>query len=233
MPIGILDCLDYSANEADLNAGDQIILFSVVLPEARNEQGEEWGLDGFIQSLPKGHNAAKTTSLINQVWESHVGRASQHDDSTFLMLDWRGPKPGPLVQLNCCPDSLCNVRRFIEPWAIHAGLGDIDTGRVVAACDEAVSNIFRHAYRGKPGPIVMSAELVSNRLKFTISDHAGKVDLDRIKGRDLDDLRPGGLGTVIMGKVFDDVQYATSESGTTLTLIKKLSEMEPSPKEWD
>lgn len=226
MPIGILDNTVYRANNTDLKAGDQFILFSDGLPEARNESGKEWGLEPFIASLPKGFNAFETNNKINETWNTHVGRASQHDDSTFLLLDWCGPRPEPVMQFDCCPGNLCHLRSFIEPWAIHAGLGDIKAGQVVTACDEAVSNVFRHAYQGKPGPVKVTVKLVNQSLWITVSDRAGEIDLKRVKGRDLEDLRPGGLGTVIMEKVFDDIQYLTDKQGTQLTLIKHISDSE-------
>jgi anti-sigma regulatory factor (Ser/Thr protein kinase) len=53
-------------------------------------------------------------------------------------------------------------------------------------------------------------------------DNAKPIDLSKVKGRELSDLRPGGLGTVIMAQVFDEVNYEPLAHGTAVTLRKRL-----------
>jgi serine/threonine-protein kinase RsbW len=113
-------------------------------------------------------------------------------------------------------------REFVERWAAFAGFDDVTVGQIVMACDEAASNVFRHAYQAHPGPLTLHAEVDQDVLTIQISDRAKPVDVTKLKGRELSDLRPGGLGTFIMSKVFDEVKYAPMAIGTSLTLRKKL-----------
>jgi serine/threonine-protein kinase RsbW len=68
----------------------------------------------------------------------------------------------------------------------------------------------------------LSGEIDQSDLTIRIIDQAKPVDITKVRGRDLKDLRPGGLGTFIMGQVFDDVKYEPLEVGTCLRLRKKL-----------
>ena len=114
------------------------------------------------------------------------------------------------------------VRRFVERWAQFAGYGDTVVGQIVMACDEACTNIFRHGYLQKPGPVCFRAETTSNALVIEITDEAPPVDAREIRGRELSDLRPGGLGTFVMTQVFDEVNYVPLTNGNSLTLRKAL-----------
>ena len=56
-----------------------------------------------------------------------------------------------------------------------------------------------------------------------LAQHEAKpVDASKIKCRELSELRPGGLGTFIIGQVFDEVKYEPAGRGTMLTLRKHL-----------
>jgi anti-sigma regulatory factor (Ser/Thr protein kinase) len=50
------------------------------------------------------------------------------------------------------------------------------------------------------------------------------VDPSSIKSRDLDDLRPGGLGVHIMNSCMDCLEYRRAKGGgTILTMVKRVS----------
>jgi anti-sigma regulatory factor (Ser/Thr protein kinase) len=113
-------------------------------------------------------------------------------------------------------------REFVEQWAVYAGYDDVTVGRIVMACDEAASNVFRHGYAEKSGPLKYHAEVTDDNLAIQIIDEAKSFDASKIKCRELSDLRPGGLGTFIIGQVFEDVKYEPTGRGTILTLRKHL-----------
>lgn len=60
-------------------------------------------------------------------------------------------------------------------------------------------------------------------LRIVIEDEAKQIDPATIKGRDLEDIRPGGLGVHIIRHVMDCVDYARRDGkGMRLTLEKRL-----------
>ena len=58
---------------------------------------------------------------------------------------------------------------------------------------------------------------------IVIEDEARQIDPAFIKGRELDDVRPGGLGVHIIREVMDVVEYESRDGvGMRLTLFKQL-----------
>ena len=222
LPLGISAHVSYRAAEVPLQPGDHWVLFSDGIVEARNGAGEEFGVPGFLRKLPPGLTGGKTITAAIEVWRQFVGAAPQHDDASLLLLDWRGPPPPRELVMTWCPETLCSGRAFVEQWATYAGYEDLVRGQIVLACDEAVSNVFRHAYGKHPGPLKVAGEVTPDTLTLRIQDEAKPVDPGQIKSRSLDDLRPGGLGTFIMSQIFDEVTYEPHAHGTTLTLRKRL-----------
>jgi anti-sigma regulatory factor (Ser/Thr protein kinase) len=61
---------------------------------------------------------------------------------------------------------------------------------------------------------------------FTIivEDRGRQIDPDAIRGRDLDQVRPGGLGVHIIRNVMDEATYARRpDRGMRLTMAKRLT----------
>lgn len=222
LPLGVLSKSTYRAQSAPLYAGDQWLLFSDGIPEARNRAGEDFTFERFLASLPVGLNGAGVLEAGIQSWHDFTGNAPQHDDASLLLLDWRGGPPPAELDTTCCPENMALGRDFIEKWAAYAGFDDVTAGQIVMACDEAAANVFRHGYRTSPGPLRYEAGVEQNRLVIRIMDQAPPVEASQIKGRDLADLRPGGLGSVIISRVFDQVRYQPQAVGTVLVLEKIL-----------
>jgi len=223
LPLGILPGFQYQSQTLPLAPGQIWLLFSDGITEARNSTGEELTLERFLQSLPLGQKAAHTFAQAVLCWESFVNGAIPHDDASFLMLDWRGQSPAAELQITCQTVSLCTARDYVENWAKYAGFDDVTVGQIVLACDEATTNVYRYAYGGKPGLLTYHTSIEDNHLVFQLVDQGTPVDLARIKGRELDDLRPGGLGVILLRSVFQEVHYEPQAVGTILTLRKKIT----------
>jgi anti-sigma regulatory factor (Ser/Thr protein kinase) len=121
------------------------------------------------------------------------------------------------------PKYLYVIRSALYPLVLDAGFSKKEARRVVLAVDEACSNIIKHAYAGDPTKTIRLTVLDdADRFIVQLRDFGRKVDSATIVPRKLEDIRPGGLGTHLMGLAFDTVTYDTSrEQGTLLTLEKK------------
>ncbi|MGB9274225.1 MAG: ATP-binding protein, partial [Terrimicrobiaceae bacterium] len=60
-----------------------------------------------------------------------------------------------------------------------------------------------------------------DRVRFILRDYGRSCDPKHIRGRDLEDVRPGGVGVHIIRQVFDHVKYEPRRRGTRLVLEKK------------
>jgi serine/threonine-protein kinase RsbW len=121
------------------------------------------------------------------------------------------------------PKYLYVIRSAIYPLVIEAGFPKKDARMVVLAVDEACSNIIRYAYEGDYSKtITVDIYVGQAALAIELKDTGKKPDVSKIAPRQLEEVRPGGLGTHFMATVFDSVEYDTSrETGTVLTLVKR------------
>lgn len=223
LPLGIVGGYAYQSERIALGAGQIWLLFSDGVTEARNSEGNDYTEEAFLADLPTNLNGIHTFSAAVNAWKTFVGNASPHDDASLLMLDWRGKTPEPSLQLDCCLENFSCARAFFETWAKYAGYDDIIVGQIILACDEAITNIYRYAYAEAKGPLIIDAGIENDELVFKIIDQGIPVELEKLKGRDLDDLRPGGLGVLLLKQVFNTVDYSPQACGTVLTLRKVIS----------
>ena len=93
------------------------------------------------------------------------------------------------------------------------------------AVDEACANVIKHAYRGdRTKKIVLKYKITKKSFNVIIEDSGIKAQTDLIKGRSLDDIRPGGLGIHFIKRVFDVLQFdETKKKGNRLILIKSMN----------
>jgi len=135
------------------------------------------------------------------------------------------------VDLAICsdPENLAFVRRAVERMARQEGFDAGDVDGIVLATDEAIANVMKHGYEGrKDCTIHVRLERIAGRegrrgLQMTVRDHGKQVDPAMIKGRDLNDVRPGGLGVHIIRSVMDEVEYTCpSDGGMQLRMVKYL-----------
>jgi len=142
------------------------------------------------------------------------------------------------LQLPSNPLFLSGAREMVYQFASRSGFSDEACGQLALAVDEALCNVIRHGYGKAPDrPIWLSLAFVggvatpetqhqnpTQALQIVIEDEAKQVDPSTIKSRDLDEIRPGGLGVHIITEVMDEVRWEkrpNSDVGMRLTMIKK------------
>lgn len=140
------------------------------------------------------------------------------------------PQPDLRLELVSDPRYLCAVREFLTSVARQLGFDHNQASQIALAVDEAIVNVIRHGYEGRSGrPVVVSVApsrhpVHGPGLTIIIEDEARQVEPETIRGRDLADIRPGGLGVHIIREVMDSALYEKRpEGGMRLTLTKHLS----------
>lgn len=144
------------------------------------------------------------------------------------------------VEVRSNPLYLSGMREMIASVARRLGFSDEACGQMALAVDEALCNVIKHGYGKAPDrPIwievtplggVTTPEEMSRAgnpvsgIKIVIEDEARQVEPSQIKGRKLEEIRPGGLGVHIIQEVMDSVQYEKRNgTGMRLTMIKHRS----------
>lgn len=147
-------------------------------------------------------------------------------------------RPEIELRLTSDPMYLCGARELVGCIARRIGFSDMDCSKIALAVDEALSNIIRHGYDrafDKPiwlgiTPIRPDANAIGG-IVIVIEDEAKQVDPDAVKGRDLGDIKPGGLGVHIIHEVMDEVSYQKREAkGMRLVMTKRAMRPDESPR---
>jgi len=135
------------------------------------------------------------------------------------------------VELRSNPETLCIVRNALAQLAETLGFSDTDRRSVVLAVDEALTNIIRHAYQGKPEqPIEVSCRriqaardgVLKPALEIVVEDRGAAVDAKKLCGRPLEDLRAGGRGLHFMRESMDAVEFRRRWGRNQLRMVKLL-----------
>lgn len=127
------------------------------------------------------------------------------------------------------PRYLCVVRAAVAAAIERYGFSEAQCARVMLAVDEAVTNVMRHGYAGaenQPIWVKVKPTDLNDHEGFTIvvEDRARQVDPNKIRGRDLEDVRPGGLGVHIIREVMDQVEYSKREDGGMRLVMAKAAD---------
>ena len=120
------------------------------------------------------------------------------------------------------PHYLSVVRAVTGQVSSVAGMSEKEADEVKLAVDEACANVMKHAYRGKTDKkIVVRFRISEDRFVVIIEDSGIKASPKDIKGRDLDDIRPGGLGIHLIKRAFDTMSFdGRKKRGNRLRLVR-------------
>lgn len=135
-----------------------------------------------------------------------------------------------VVNIESNARSLPVVRGAVEQMAAAEGFDVNETHGLVLAIDEALANVIKHGYGGRTDqPIKITLTVVKSEngrkgISIEVRDYGQQVDPASICGRDLDDVRPGGLGVHIIRAVMDECEYSCPpEGGMCLRMVKFVS----------
>jgi anti-sigma regulatory factor (Ser/Thr protein kinase) len=141
------------------------------------------------------------------------------------------------IELRMCanPDYLRVARTATHDVAQVIGLKDNEIEKITLAVVEALTNVMRHSYGGPcDKPVIVKLNKISYPdakkagMEIVIRDFGKQVDPEDIKGRDLDELEPGGVGVHIMRAAMDEVEFTRGEgSGMQLRMVKYLDYSAP------
>jgi serine/threonine-protein kinase RsbW len=146
--------------------------------------------------------------------------------------DARGPASADASQLVLTVPSdtsyLHLVSNLARNAARNAGLGESEAGKVALATDEAVTNVIRHAYHGRPGhTIEVRFLLAADGIEVHIVHDGDPID-PALLPQSFDPValvrggKKGGLGIVLMQRLMDRVDFrATADDRSECCLTKK------------
>jgi anti-sigma regulatory factor (Ser/Thr protein kinase) len=123
------------------------------------------------------------------------------------------------------PGNLCLMRDFVREFLDPIKLSVMDKDLIVLGLDEACTNVIRHAYGHEPDkPMHLVCEDHGDHVLFRLRDFGVPCEAEKLKGRALEDVRPGGLGIHLIQRAFSKVVYEQKSEGTELILRKELGD---------
>lgn len=131
------------------------------------------------------------------------------------------------IEMRSDPRLLAGVRELVASVARRLGFDQRSSSQIALAVDEALANVICHGYeRACDRPIWVRIEeiggLAAHAMRIVIEDEARTVDCCEIKGRSLEDVRPGGLGVHIIREIMDEVRYEQREGGGMRLTLEKV-----------
>lgn len=151
------------------------------------------------------------------------------------MSDEQHATPPLRFEMLSQPRYLSAIRAMVSNVAQRFGFNETECGQIALAVDEAICNIISHGYdKRDDGRIVVSVwpQERPAGLRLVIEDNARQVDPTSIKSRDLEDIRPGGLGVHIIREVMNEAVYEKrQEGGMRLTLVKHIGSGKLAPQD--
>ena len=111
-----------------------------------------------------------------------------------------------LVNSSSLKDVRSFCREVFEKLQIQEDLKD----ELVLAIAEAAQNIVKHAFKNSASPtelMVVQISCENNKLQIAFYDRGTPVDPKKIKHREIDNIKPGGLGTFFIQEIMDAVEF--------------------------
>ena len=119
------------------------------------------------------------------------------------------------------------IRTLVLTATKHMGFSEHEASQVSLAIDEALCNIYRHGYQGNQlGSVDFSFESQTSpevEVRMTIIDKGEQVPLEQIQSRELNEVRPGGLGVHLIKTIMDEATWSHAEHGMKLEVVKRKS----------
>ena len=117
--------------------------------------------------------------------------------------------------------SLKEIRIFAREVLAKHDIFKSSSDDVVLALAEAAQNIVKHAYSGQETSDNLKVEINfnNNQLKIDLFDKGDPAIPSNIKPRNVNDIKPGGLGTFFIGQIMDEVVFKTAATDWVNHLI--------------
>jgi sigma-B regulation protein RsbU (phosphoserine phosphatase) len=222
-PLGVFTAPTFAITTVPLAIGRKWILLTDGFVEARNTNEVQFGAGALAEALSK---SAETNSdplpVLEKSWRQFSKNGPDRDDATALLVTDSSSLPPSRVECDVSPESIPDLRVFCEQWVSSTGLAEVEAYQVVLACDEIFTNVYRHAYSSGSGPVRCNARIDLTSLTFLITHWGVGLSPQTEKPLAPDGSQLGGYGLPFVHRVFDEVEFESRESGSTVRLRKCL-----------
>ena len=195
----------------DLPAGSLLFFYTDGLVERRGTPLLD-SLESLRQVVAAG--PTEPEALCEHVRTASLGDAAPRDDVAYMAV-----RMIPLAEehlhltMPAEPKTLVAARSIIGRWLTAAGADEATVRDLQTACHEACANVIEHAYRFREATFEIEGSVGDSEIALTIRDTGGW------RGAGNPDR---GRGFTMMKSLVDDIDVERTESGTAVTLRRRL-----------
>jgi PAS domain S-box-containing protein len=213
VPIGATDPAVFREATGVLPPGATLLLYTDGLVERRGVPLEE-SLDALAAAV--GRAEEDLGRLCDGVLDAVLPRRNPVDDVALLAVRPTAMRAENLrLSLPAEPGSLAMLRRRLERFLHAAGASELESYEITLTICEAAGNAIEHAYGPGDASFDVEAALIAGELVASVRDR-GQWRERRGEHR--------GRGLKIIIGLMDDVDIATEDGGTLVTMRRRLAE---------
>ncbi len=236
-PVGLvlagMEGVRYGIGEITLQPNDRLFLYTDGVTEATNTENKLYGVERLLEFM-NSNSALSPKELLPALKlniDQFVGEASQFDDITMLLFEYKPHKKGEYMTKKIFPaniESLPDVIDFVEQTlnSIECPI-KIQTS-ICVAIEEVFVNVARYAYPESNGDVTFMISFNNEKREITLRMTDKGIPFDPLKKPDPDitlsaeEREIGGLGIFITKKTMDSISYVYENGENILTMIKNL-----------
>ena len=212
-PVGSGGVATFDETEIHLDPGTTLLFYTDGLIERRGERlatGQE-RLAAAAAAAPFDPEL-----LCADVCATMLGDEEFRDDVAVLALQPVGATADRIdLSIAARPTELPAIRRLLRRWLRAAGVSEAEMAPILLASGEACTNAIEHAYGPADALFALRAGYHEGEVTIEVRDN-GRWREPRGQNR--------GRGLALMEIFMDSVTVDRSDSGTTVTLVKRVDD---------
>jgi sigma-B regulation protein RsbU (phosphoserine phosphatase) len=230
MPLGISAGEIYEQVSQPFEPGDVFLFYSDGITEAQNGAGEFYGI-GRLTECVRTHNRLDAWELIKRIRLSVVAFSNSEtfaDDLTCVVVkieERELPLARAETEIPSDLRQLAKARAFVREFcrnAPGAALPEERTAELELAVNEALSNIMKHAYKGRTDQsIQIGAEAFADRVVLRLHHLGESFDPAMAPPPAFNGSRESGFGLYLIDQAVDEVRYLRDQRGRNCICLVK------------
>jgi sigma-B regulation protein RsbU (phosphoserine phosphatase) len=222
LPLGVSEREIYEQIRVQLESGDVLLFYSDGLTETRNNDGELFGIERLAECV-RIHGRLEPEELIDQIRQAAVAFSNSEtfgDDLTCVAVrieDRERPLFRSEAEFWSDLKELARARAFVRDVCRtlpEPALPEESISQLELAITEALSNIMRHAYRGRTDQLIqVGVEAFADRIVFRLHHLGETFDPTAVATPKFDGTQDGGFGMYIIEQSADNVRYYRDDRG--------------------
>jgi serine phosphatase RsbU (regulator of sigma subunit)/anti-sigma regulatory factor (Ser/Thr protein kinase) len=225
----------YKTAQLELDPGDMLVLYTDGVTEASRE-GRPFG-QGKFSDLVAQYGVGTPGELVQamrrsvEAWvtvDESAGPVQLRDDIAILVFqvapDRLLGEPARELVLPNEPSRVPEVRAFVGHFLNDLRAPVEATGEILLAVGEAAANANRHGRRAEGrSEVRVYCSLEGPSIEITIADDGPGFDPGAAARTLPDRFASGGRGLFLMRELMDEVEFDSSNEGTTVTMYRRIS----------